>query len=105
MGLLPVLDGFDAALGLEVSSEQEKQVLSGMKATYDLLLGALQNQGLEIIAAAGEEFSPELHEPINAPPPGEGALMVADEVRRGYRLNGRLLRAALVTVTRGGESE
>ena len=103
--LLPVLDSFDAALNLETSSEQEQHVLAGMRATYDLLLGTLQNQGLEIVAAQGEEFSPELHEPINAPPPGEGALMVADEVRRGYRLNGRLLRAALVTVTRGGDSE
>lgn len=103
--LLPVLDSFDAALNLEASSEQEGQVLSGMRATFDLLLGALQNQGLEIIATGGQEFSPELHEPINAPPPGEGAVMVADEVRRGYRLNGRLLRAALVTVTRGGEPE
>lgn len=103
--LLPVLDSFDAALNLEASSEQEQHVLSGMRATYDLLLGTLENQGLEIIATDDEEFSPELHEPINAPPPGDGALMVANEVRRGYRLRGRLLRAALVTVTRGGESE
>ncbi len=102
--LLPVLDSFDAALGLQAESEQGESVLSGMRATYDLLLGTLQNQGLEIISTAGEEFSPRVHEPINAPPPGEGDLIVADEVRRGYRLKGRLLRAALVMVTRRSES-
>lgn len=102
--LLPVLDSFEAALGLEASSEQEQNVLSGMKATYDLLLGTLQNHGLEIIATAGEDFSPGVHEPINAPPPGDGGLIIANEVRRGYRLKGRLLRAALVMVERRSES-
>ncbi|MCE2526027.1 MAG: nucleotide exchange factor GrpE [Actinomycetia bacterium] len=105
VSLLPVLDSFDAALVMEVSSEEDRNVLSGMKATYDLMMGTLQNQGLEIIPTAGEEFSPEVHEPINAPPPGDGELVVADEVRRGYRLKGRLLRASLVMVTRRSESE
>ena len=102
--LLPVLDSFDAALGLQAGSGQEENVLSGIRATYDLLLGTLQNQGLEIIPTADEDFSPQIHEPINAPPPGEGDLIVENEVRRGYRLKGRLLRAALVTVTRRSES-
>ncbi len=103
--LLPVLDSFDAALGLEASSEEESQILSGMKATYDLLVGTLQSQGLEIVPTAGQTFSPDLHQPINAPPEGDGEIMVTDEVRRGYRLGGQLLRAALVVVTRGSESE
>ena len=103
--LLPVLDSFDAALGMEASSEQDQKVLSGMRATYDLMMATLQNHGLEIIPTAGEVFSPEAHEPINAPPPGDGELLVADEVRRGYRLQGRLLRASLVMVTRRSLSD
>ena len=103
--LLPVLDSFDAALGLEVSSEEEGKVLSGLQATHELLVGTLQSQGLEIVPTDGRRFSPDLHQPINAPPEGDGEIMVSGEVRRGYRLGGRLLRAALVTVTRENESE
>lgn len=103
--LLPVLDSFDAALGQEEYPEEESQVLSGMKATYDLLVGTLQNQGLEMVPTSGHPFSPDLHQPVNAPPDGQGEIMVSDEVRRGYRLRGQLLRAALVVVTRREESE
>ena len=103
--LLPVLDSFDAALGLATSSEEDQGVLSGMKATHELLLGTLQGQGLEIVPAAGESFSPDIHQPINAPPPGDGEVIVSNEVRRGYRLEGRLLRPALVEVTRENEAE
>ncbi|MDE0131407.1 MAG: nucleotide exchange factor GrpE [bacterium] len=103
--LLAVLDSFDAALVLDTGSEKDQSVLSGMRATYDLLLGTLQSQGLEIIPAAGDVFSPDLHQPINAPPPGDGEVIVSNEVRRGYRLEGRLLRPALVEVTRENEAE
>lgn len=102
--LLGVLDSFDAALVLEAGSEKDQGVLSGMRATYELLLGTLQAQGLKIIPAAGESFSPDLHQPINAPPPGDGEVIVSNEVRRGYRLEGRLLRPALVEVTRENEA-
>ncbi len=103
--LLPVLDSFDAALGLEVSSEEEQSVLTGIKATYELMLGTLQSQGLEIIPTTDQSFSPDAHQPINAPPSGDGEMMVSNEVRRGYRLGGRLLRPALVVVTRKNQSE
>ena len=103
--LLSVLDSFDAALVLEAPSVKDQSVLSGMRATYELLLSTLQSQGLEVIPAAGESFSPDLHQPINAPPPGDGEVMVSNEVRRGYRLDGRLLRAALVEVTRENDAE
>ncbi len=103
--LLAVLDSFDAALVLDTRSEEDQSLLSGMRATYELLLGTLQSQGLEIIPVAGEIFSPDLHQPINAPPPGDGEVIVSNEVRRGYRLEGRLLRPALVEVTRENEAE
>ena len=103
--LLPVLDSFDAALGQEGEPETENQIWSGMKATYELLITTLNNQGLEVVPTVGEPFSPDLHQPINAPPDGAGEIVVSGEVRRGYRLDGKLLRAALVVVTRENESE
>ena len=103
--LLPVLDSFDAALGMEAPSPEEQGILSGMRATYELLLGTLQGQGLEIVPTSGQSFAPDIHQPINAPPPGDGEVVVSSEVRRGYRLEGRLLRPALVEVTRENEPD
>ena len=96
-GLLPVLDTFDAALATEVNTEVEKQLYSGMINTRSQLLSALETAGLEVIPTFGESFDPEIHEPAGAPA-GGGQLFVSQELRRGYRLNGKVVRAALVVL-------
>lgn len=93
--LLPVLDTFDAALGHEPDTDAERQMYSGMLNTREQLLKALEDEGLEVIATHDEIFDPEVHEPVGAPA-GTGTLVVSQELRRGYRLNGKLVRAALV---------
>ncbi len=99
MSLLPVLDSFDAAL--EAANDDEERLLhQGMIATRTQLLDALASRGLEVIPTVDEVFDPEIHEPVGAPD-GDGQLVVAAELRRGYRLNGRVLRAALVTLETG----
>lgn len=95
--LMPVLDTFDAALGTEPVSDNETQLYSGLVNTREQLLDSLKGEGLEVIATVGEPFDPEVHEPVGAPQ-GEGTLMVSVELRRGYRLNGKVLRAALVAL-------
>jgi len=96
-GLMPVLDSFDAALGAEAQSDTERQLYSGVLNTREQLLNALKNEGLEVIPTVGEAFDPEVHEPVGAPT-GTGALVVSHELRRGYRLNDKVLRAALVAL-------
>lgn len=96
-GLLPVLDTFDAALGAEPKSDTERQLYSGMLNTREQLLDTLKGQGLEVIPTLDEPFDPEVHEPVGAPG-GTGTLVVSEELRRGYRLNGKVLRAALVAL-------
>jgi len=98
MGLMPTLDTLEAALTTEAETPVEKQLLDGVKGTLDLLLDTLAKEGLEPIPTVGAEFDPELHEAVLAPEPGEGRLIVSHEMRRGYTLKGRLLRAALVAV-------
>ena len=95
--LLPALDSFDAAVNVEVESEAGKQLLAGMISTREQLLGALADEGLRVIPTIGEEFDPEVHEPVGAAD-GTGTTVVAQELRRGYQLNDRLIRAALVTL-------
>ncbi len=95
--LMPVLDTFDAAVDAEPKTDTEKQLYSGMLNTREQLLNALKDQGLEVISTIDEAFDPEVHEPVGAPD-RDGDLVVAQELRRGYRLNGKVLRAALVVV-------
>ncbi len=95
--LMPVLDSFDAGLTTEPGTDTEKQLYSGMLNTREQLLDSLRTEGLEVIATVGEKFNPEVHEPVGAPQ-GEGTLVVSAELRRGYRLNGKVLRAALVAL-------
>lgn len=95
--VMPVLDSFDAALGTEPETETEKSLYSGMLNTREQLLDALKSEGLEVVPTVGEKFDPEVHEPVGAPA-GDGELMVAQELRRGYQLNGKVLRAALVVL-------
>lgn len=96
-GLMPVLDSFDAALQTEPKTESEKKLYSGMLNTREQLLNALKNEGLEVISTIDEPFDPEIHEPVGAPG-GDGQLTVTQELRRGYRLRGKVLRAALVVL-------
>jgi molecular chaperone GrpE len=99
--LLPALDSFDAAVNTEVESEAGKQLLAGMLGTREQLLNALAEEGLRVIPTVGEEFDPEVHEPVGAAQ-GDGSPVVAQELRRGYQLNDRLVRAALVTLESTG---
>ena len=96
--LLPVLDTFDAALAFEPTTEAEEKLLAGMHRTREQLLTILNDQGLEIVPSVGEPFDPGIHEAVMAPNEGSGRLVVKEELRRGYRLKGRLVRPALVAV-------
>ena len=96
-GLMPILDTFDAALAVEPESDSERQLYSGIINTREQLLKSLEAEGLEVVPTIGEEFDPGIHEPVGAPA-GDGTLTVSQELRRGYRLNGRVLRAALVVL-------
>ncbi len=95
--MLPVLDSFDAALAIEPTTENEVKLLGGMRSTHAQLVDVLSKEGLEPIATVGEPFDPEVHEAVMTNG-GDGALVVSGELRRGYRLRGRVLRAALVAL-------
>lgn len=98
MRMLPVLDTFDAALAVEVETETERKLLSGMVGTYEQLMEALRSEGLDVIPTEGEHFNPEVHEAVMAAGEGNDAIVVTNEMRKGYTLKGKVIRAALVAV-------
>ncbi len=77
-------------------------MLSGVRMTYEQVLAELRKFGLEQISAVGEPFDPTLHEAIaRVPWEGKPEGTVLAESRKGYLLNGRLLRPTQVTVAQG----
>lgn len=95
--LLPALDNFDAAMSYEPQTPAEEKVLDGLRGTHQQLMEVLSKEGLEAVAAEGASFDPSLHEAV-AGQVDTDDLVVTSELRRGYVLNDRLLRPALVTV-------
>ncbi len=96
--LLPTLDSFDAALAYPANTEAEEKLIAGMQDTHRLLMEALAIDGFEPINADAVPFDPAIHEAVTGPGgDGDGELIVR-EMRRGYTLRGRVVRAALVAV-------
>lgn len=96
--LLAVQDGLEMALGAAENASVES-LLEGSEATLKLLVGTMQRFGIEVIDPEGEPFDPEVHEAISVQPsdvvePGS----VVSVLQKGYSLNGRLLRPAMVMV-------
>ncbi|RJP22153.1 MAG: nucleotide exchange factor GrpE [Deltaproteobacteria bacterium] len=109
--VLPFLDNLERAMG-QVGASTEA-VLSGVRMTYDQFLAELRKFGLEPFSSEGEPFDPGRHEAIaRVPLAGKADGTVLSETRKGYMLNGRLLRPAQVAVAvtpptdgQGGESD
>jgi len=99
--LLPVLDSFELALkNLDsVGSDDFESVRKGVELVYAELLGVLEKAGLSRIEAEGKPFDPNVHEAVMQED-GDGEPVVTDVLRTGYTLKGRVLRPAMVKVTR-----
>ena len=95
--LLPVIDSFELAIAHEAGSESDEKLLGGVRTTYEQLIDVLGKEGLEAVTSLGEPFDPEVHEAVGTTGTGHD-LVVTSEMRRGYRLNGRLIRPAMVIV-------
>jgi molecular chaperone GrpE len=99
--LLEVLDDFELAL---MSAEQQpdfEKFRKGVELVYAKLRDSLRAEGLERMEAEGKPFDPEQHEALMQSGEGEGELTVADVLRPGYTLKGRVIRPAGVRVHKG----
>jgi molecular chaperone GrpE len=98
--LLEVLDEFDLALMSAENKPDFDRFLHGVELVYAKLQDILRAEGLERIQAEGKPFDPEQHEALIQTGSGEGDPVVADVLRSGYTLRGRVIRPAGVKVHR-----
>lgn len=97
--LLAVIDGLEMALASSENATVES-LLEGSQATLKLLGSTMERFGIEVVDPEGEPFDPEWHEAISVQAsdtvePGS----VVSVLQKGYSLNGRLLRPAMVIVS------
>jgi molecular chaperone GrpE len=99
--LLPVLDNFERALSHADNQHEKASFKEGMELIYRQLCTLLREEGLTPIEAKGVVFDPNLHEAYAFEEISEGEdHRVIEEARKGYILKGRLLRPALVKVSK-----
>ena len=98
--MLPTADNL--ALALDQAKDKDDPFVKGVQLAYEGFLKALKDHGAEPFESVGEPLDPNRHEAIATLPSetvDEGR--IANEVKKGWMLNGRLLRAAQVVVSSG----
>lgn len=100
--LLPVIDNFELGLDAAKSAADTASILQGMSMVHKQLQDFLKNNGLEEVQAEGEAFDPNKHDAVSQEfsteiPEGH----VVRQVRKGYKIKDRLVRASSVIVSKG----
>jgi len=100
--LLPVLDNFELALIAADRTKDYGALVRGVEIVFGELADLLQKEGLQKIDALHKPFDPTLHEAVLevGDGPAEGDPVVAEVVRNGYTLKGKVVRPAMVKVVR-----
>jgi len=100
--LLPTIDALDLALKNADPAASPGAVIDGVEMVRRQFLGSMARFGLKPIECVGAAFDPNFHEAIAQIPNADvPAGAVIEEMRRGYVLGERLLRASLVVVSSG----
>jgi molecular chaperone GrpE (heat shock protein) len=98
--LLPVLDNLDRTIRAAHGGRSDPALLEGVRMVRQQLEGVLRGYGVERIEALGQRFDPAVHEAVGMiavdDPQRHGA--VVHQAEPGYRMSGRLLRPARVSV-------
>jgi molecular chaperone GrpE len=99
--LLNAMDSFDLAIhNASADSGGNDNMLRGLDLIYKQFQDTLARFGLKAIEARGQTFDPNLHQAVSTIPTDDVAEnTVVEELRKGYMLNGRLLRPAMVSVS------
>ncbi len=104
--LLPVMDDIERALDHAETSQPEgafAQFVDGIDAVHTKFAGVLEKTGVQVIDPAGQPFDANEHRSVGfVDDPDVFDETVRDVYQKGYRMGKRVLREAMVTVTKGG---
>jgi len=99
--ILPVIDNLERAIEHAGEQAEVNGLLEGVEMTLNQFNSVLKKFGVETISAKGERFNPDHHQAMGQLETHEvEANHVVQELQKGYLLNNRLLRPAMVMVAR-----
>jgi len=101
--ILPIVDNFERARQqLKPESEEAQTLHRSYQGLYKQLVDVLKQQGVAPMRVVGQRFDPSLHEAVLREPNNEYEEDInIEELQRGYHLDGKVLRHALVKVSMG----
>ncbi|MBN7770660.1 nucleotide exchange factor GrpE [Marinobacter daepoensis] len=107
--LLPVADSLEKAVesteGHEEAGELVASIREGVEMTLTLFMNSLKKFNVEQVNPVGEPFDPQQHEAMSmVPAPGAEPNSVVAVVQKGYLLNGRVVRPAMVVVAKAEDA-
>lgn len=99
--LLPVVDSMELGINASQSAQDIESLREGMDLTLKMLFDCMGKFGVKTIDPAGEKFDPEWHEAVSMQElEGSEPGQVVTVIQKGYELNGRLVRPAMVVVAK-----
>ena len=101
--ILPIVDNFERARQqLKPESEEAQALHRSYQGLYKQLVEVLKQQGVASMKVVGQQFDPTLHEAVLKEPSEDfNEDFIIEELQRGYHLEGKVLRHALVKVSMG----
>ena len=101
--ILPIVDNFERARQqLKPESEEAQTLHRSYQGLYKQLVEVLKQQGVAPMRVLGQQFDPNLHEAVlREPSEQQKEDIIIEELQRGYHLEGKVLRHALVKVSMG----
>ena len=99
--LLPVIDSMELGLSASENASDIASLKEGMDLTYRIFAASLEKFGVKVIDPQGEKFNPDLHQAVSVQEAeGLDSGNVITVMQKGYELNGRLVRPAMVIVAK-----
>jgi len=98
--LLPVSDNLERAVAASQGASDVTSIVEGIRMVLRFYEDALSRLGVERVPSVGYPFDPGLHEAVQQVETDEPPGTIVNEMAPGYRLGGKLLRAAIVAVAR-----
>mgnify|MGYP001400982825 FL=1 len=99
--LLPIMDSLELGLSASVKAKNLDDLCKGMELTLEMFNTVMEKFGITMIEPKGEKFNPELHDAVSMQETNDSNSGIIIEVmQKGYTLNGRLIRPAMVVVAK-----
>ena len=99
--LLPIMDSLELGLSASVKAKNLDDLCKGMELTLEMFNTVMEKFGITMIEPKGEKFNPELHDAVSMQDTDDSNSGIIIEVmQKGYTLNGRLIRPAMVVVAK-----